>query len=163
LQARPVSIAGHYTYEQARNAQGLYAEQAARLLGEKRLGLETFALLWYSASLPVSAIEAYYAAPSARRESVVRAMAGAAGTGVPMLPPGHVQERSKRWAAKIFLTHWHECAWVVRHGRLPVKPFALERLGHQHWIAPMHMELIPGWAELRYAAMAQEPNGRRKS
>jgi hypothetical protein len=70
------------------------------------------------------------------------------------LPPGHIHARAKRWSIKILISHWHECATVVTHGRLPIKPFAIERLGHQHWIKPMHMDVIPGWAELRLAAMA---------
>jgi hypothetical protein len=107
-------------YEQSRNDAGLYADQAARMLAEKRIGEDTEAYPYYVAG---------------------------------KLPPGHIHARAKRWAVKILVSHWHECATVVKHGRLPVKPFAIERLGHQQWIAPMHMELIPGWAELRHAAM----------
>jgi hypothetical protein len=114
-------------YEQSRNEQGLYAEQAARMLVDKRIGEDT---------------EAYKHYVQGR------------------LPPGHIHARSKRWAAKLFLSHWHEAATVARYGRLPVKPFAIERLGHHTWYRPMHMELIPGWAELRRAAMT-EPVQRR--
>jgi hypothetical protein len=68
------------------------------------------------------------------------------------LPPGHIQARSERWTAKIFLSHYHEAATVAAHGRLPPKPFAIGRLGHTTWIEPHHMDMIPQWSELRKLA-----------
>ena len=111
-------------YEQARNENGTYAEQAAAVLKNKRLGPETEAFAHYSAG---------------------------------RLPPAHIQARSERWAVKLFLSHYHEAATVAATGKLPPKPFAIGRLGHQSWIMPQQMGLIPGWVELRRAAI--KPKG----
>ena len=67
------------------------------------------------------------------------------------LPPAQIQARSERWATKIFLSHYHEAAFVAAHGELPPMPFAIGRLGHApvHYIEPHHMGVIPKWVELR--------------
>ncbi len=66
-----------------------------------------------------------------------------------MLPPGHIHARAKRWAVKLFLSHYHEAAYFLEHGVLPPNPYPLVHLGHVHYIAPPNMELIPGWREAR--------------
>lgn len=71
------------------------------------------------------------------------------------LPPAHLQARAERWAVKIFLAHYHECVYVVRHGELPPLPYAIAILGHAHEVLPPYQEVIPGWAELRAAHRPQ--------
>ena len=58
-----------------------------------------------------------------------------------MLPPAHLNERAKRWAVKLFLSHWHHVAYEVEHGRPPDKPYILSREegGHTHYLTP------PNW------------------
>lgn len=46
------------------------------------------------------------------------------------LPPGQIQQRAERYAAKLFLSHWHEVAYRHRFGELPPVPFAIGILGH---------------------------------
>jgi hypothetical protein len=58
------------------------------------------------------------------------------------LPPAHIHERSKRYAVKIFLSHYHHVAYKLHHGTNPPKPFAIAILGHGHEIIPPNLELI---------------------
>jgi hypothetical protein len=64
------------------------------------------------------------------------------------LPPGHIQARSERWAVKLFISHYHLVSFFVTHGTMPPKPFAIDRLGHQTYIWPMHTDLVPGLTEV---------------
>ena len=52
------------------------------------------------------------------------------------LPDGHMHAMAKRYAAKIFLSHWFEQAYWFRWGEAPPKPFAIEHGGHAHYIEP---------------------------
>jgi hypothetical protein len=50
------------------------------------------------------------------------------------LPPAHIQQRSERYAVKIFLSHLH-AYWYKKHfGVEPPKPYAIAILGHAHEI-----------------------------
>jgi len=51
------------------------------------------------------------------------------------LPPTHVHARAKRWAVKLFLSHYHEVALRLA-GQEPVKPFGIDILNRAHYIAP---------------------------
>lgn len=53
-----------------------------------------------------------------------------------MLPPGRIDLRARRWAVKMFLSHWHHVAFVEHYDEQPPKPFAIEHLGHAHLIPP---------------------------
>jgi len=55
------------------------------------------------------------------------------------LPPAHIHARAKRWAVKLFLSHYHHVAFETEFGYPPPKPFALEHLGHAHFVP------IPNW------------------
>lgn len=46
------------------------------------------------------------------------------------LPPGHIHSRAKRYAVKIFLSHYHYVAYRLHCGKEPPKPYAIDRLGH---------------------------------
>ena len=52
------------------------------------------------------------------------------------LPKGHIHARSKRYAVKIFLSHWHAEAYRDHFKKEPPKPFAIAQLGHAHMIDP---------------------------
>jgi hypothetical protein len=52
------------------------------------------------------------------------------------LPLGHINARCKRYATKIFLSHWHAEAFRHHFKAEPPKPFALAILGHAHMIEP---------------------------
>ena len=52
------------------------------------------------------------------------------------LPPKQIDNRARRYAVKMFLSHFHNCWWREAMGTEPPKPFALEHCGHAHYIAP---------------------------
>lgn len=51
-----------------------------------------------------------------------------------MLPPGHIYQRCKRYAVKLFLAHWFEEAYVTHHGKKPPLPYPIAHMGHVHYI-----------------------------
>jgi hypothetical protein len=56
------------------------------------------------------------------------------------LPPAHIHSRAKRYAVKIFLSHWHHVAFQIANGGTPpVPPYVISHLGHVDYIAP------PNW------------------
>lgn len=56
-----------------------------------------------------------------------------------ILSPGHIHARSKRWAVKIFLSHWFQVAYYEKTEELAPKPFAISILGHADEIK------VPNW------------------
>lgn len=66
------------------------------------------------------------------------------------LPDGRIDMRSRRYAAKLFLSAFHEVAYFLHYDKLPPKPYVLEHInGHVHYIAPPNVDLIPGWGDAR--------------
>ena len=57
------------------------------------------------------------------------------------LPPGHIHARAKRYAVKLFLSHYHHMGWRLEMGREPPYPYPLAILGHAHYIPPPHQNL----------------------
>ena len=55
------------------------------------------------------------------------------------LPPAHIHARAKRYAAKLFLAHYHHVAYEAEYGTPPPKPYVIDHLKHAHYIAP------PNW------------------
>ncbi len=56
------------------------------------------------------------------------------------LPAGRLDLRAKRYAVKLFLSHYHHVAYELQFGEPPPKPYVLtEQGGHAHFIAP------PNW------------------
>lgn len=51
-----------------------------------------------------------------------------------LLPPAQIDERSKRWAVKLFLSHWHEEAYENHFGKKSPKPYPIAFLNHAHMI-----------------------------
>ena len=50
------------------------------------------------------------------------------------LPAAALHERSKRWAVKLFLAHWHEAAYKLHYGVPAPLPYPIAHLGHVHKI-----------------------------
>lgn len=53
-----------------------------------------------------------------------------------MLPPKHIEERAKRYAVKIFISHLFECMYLYRYGKMPTMPYTISRMGHEDYISP---------------------------
>ena len=56
-----------------------------------------------------------------------------------ILPPAHIHAKAKRYAAKLFLAHYHHVAYELEYGEPPPKPYVIDHLAHAHYIAP------PNW------------------
>jgi len=116
-------------YEWEKNIRGDYAGQV------KKVGKNTEAYLWYSGSLkPKEEFTGadFATAKTGEHKRLVDKVGE--GRGVLMLPPGHIHERAKRKAVKLFLAHWHEVAYENHYGRKPPKPYPIAILGHVHEI-----------------------------
>lgn len=48
------------------------------------------------------------------------------------LPPGQIHARAKRWAVKLFLSHWHGEAYRHHFGKEPPLPYPIAHMGHVH-------------------------------
>jgi hypothetical protein len=114
--------------EWERNLAGDFAAQV------KKVDKATDAFVWYAGCLTPDNARQYLA--GAKNLAEVK---GEPGTGTPMLPPAHIHSRSTRWAVKLFLSHVHHVFWETATGTPPPKPFALEHMGHVHYIPP------PNW------------------
>jgi hypothetical protein len=52
------------------------------------------------------------------------------------LPPGQIDNRARRAAVKLFIAHYHDAAYRLLLGRIPPAPYAIEILGHEHYVPP---------------------------
>jgi hypothetical protein len=52
------------------------------------------------------------------------------------LPDGHLHARAKRYAVKLFLSHWHSIAYRAHFNAEPPLPYPIAHLGHTHQIQP---------------------------
>jgi len=48
------------------------------------------------------------------------------------LPPAHVNERAKRIAVKMFLSHYWEVLYTIKYGREAPPPYVIQHMGHDH-------------------------------
>lgn len=55
------------------------------------------------------------------------------------LPKAQIYARSKRWAVKLFLAHYHHVGYELEYGVEPPKPYVIGVLGHKDYIGP------PNW------------------
>lgn len=63
------------------------------------------------------------------------------------LPDGHLHMRAKRYAVKLFLSHYHTVGHYLVTGKLPPRPYAFDHLGHAHLIAPPNADQVLGLFE----------------
>tara|TARA_R100001463_G_scaffold3810_5_gene15081 strand:- start:113 stop:931 length:819 start_codon:yes stop_codon:yes gene_type:complete len=50
------------------------------------------------------------------------------------LPAGHIHARAKRYAVKLFLSHWHDIAYRNHYKSAPPFPYPIAHMGHAHQI-----------------------------
>lgn len=63
------------------------------------------------------------------------------------LPKAHLHARAKRYAVKMFLSHYHAVGFMLEFRQEPPKPFAIVHLGHAHEIKPPHWEELKALLE----------------
>ena len=56
-----------------------------------------------------------------------------------ILPPAHIHASARRWAVKLFLSHYWEVAYTCHTGNKPPVPYAIAHLGHVDLIP------VPNW------------------
>lgn len=59
------------------------------------------------------------------------------------LPPAHVHARARRYAVKLFLSHFFEVAYEIEYGKRPPEPYAIAILQHAHKIE------VPNWTHVQ--------------
>jgi len=64
-----------------------------------------------------------------------------------MLSDGHIDARCKRYAVKMFISHYFELAYFSLHQELPVRPFVIEHLGHIDYVRPPNSSIVKGFDE----------------
>ena len=58
------------------------------------------------------------------------------------LSDGHIHARAKRYAVKLFLSHYHYVAYEIEYGRPPANPYIIEHGGHTHFIKPPNWPMV---------------------
>lgn len=48
------------------------------------------------------------------------------------LPPAHIQARAERWARKMFLSHYWEVCYTIRHRKRAPEPYVIAHMGDEH-------------------------------
>lgn len=62
------------------------------------------------------------------------------------LSPDHLHSRAKRYAVKLFLSHWHHVSYWERFAKAPPKPYVITHGGHAHFVEPPHWKPRQGGA-----------------
>lgn len=124
--------------EWTRNLAGAFADQAQNMLETKNFSRSTDAWAWYSGQFMVAPGTLYTGeVPKLHRADQAAdkgASAAVPGPGTPMLPPAHIHARARRYAVKLFLSHWWEEAYRRHYGTEPPLPYPIAFLGHVHKI-----------------------------
>lgn len=123
--------------EEAKNENGDYAKNAAEVLARTPSHAQK---AWYAGCYTAAASRQIRAeSDQKKRAKLERDLKGKPGSGVPMLPPGHILSRCRRYAVKQFLADWHNAAYRATHdGQAPPLPYPIAILGHAHYRQP-HM------------------------
>jgi hypothetical protein len=112
------------------NLLGKLSDQAAAKLAKCNFSNGTTAKLFYSGKLSPTKVREWLAdggVPASVKATKV-------GDEIAMLPPAHIHARARRYAVKLFLSHWHAEAYRHHFGTEPPFPYAVAFLGHAHVI-----------------------------
>ena len=123
-----------------RNDRGMFADQAAVSLEEKKFHDDTDAKRWYQGEYPGGTSAKILPMTIAQRESHLKKVRVEPGKGVAMLPPARIHLRAQRWAVKLLLAHYHHVLYESANGKPPPKPYIIEtNANHTHIKSP------PNW------------------
>lgn len=121
--------------EWERNFAGTFAAQCTAALDRKLTDLQR---PWYQGEYdPATLIPQWQAGKTPSTWALPDATPG----GVPMLPPGRIELRARRIAAKQFLADLHYCLHEEVLGKPPVPNASQQARGKHAWRVP------PGWRE----------------
>lgn len=117
--------------EWAKNLAGDFQDEAARSMAVKKYGKTTDQFAWYTGQCDPVKVRALL-----DECKTITAAAVKGDGGFPMLSPGHIDARARRYAVKMFLSHFHEC-WFRQHfNEEPPRPYGLAIAGHAHYMPP---------------------------
>lgn len=133
-------------FEWHRNLAGEMVDQAADYLTRMKLGKDTDAFAWYSGHCDPAKARAALA--SGKAPSAATCTVASPEQGQPMLPPGQIDMRARRWAVKLFLSHLQHRWYELENGIAPPAPYAIAILGHAHYLAPPQLPPVDQAADL---------------
>lgn len=147
--------------EQQRNFSGQFIQQAREKLAKFNIGKDTATYAWYSGRLTPEQGMLITMAEAEDRDALTKKLAGPVGSGLEMLSIGHINARAQRYAAKIFLAHYHMVAYRDHFKINPPKPYLMTKeQGHAHELR------CPNWPWDDYPVYQwgeQEPLSRRST
>lgn len=117
-----------------KNERGDFADQAKAKLENFKIGKDKVAYYFYAGLLTPESARLLSASENQPPSVTMAKQLANAETGIRMLAPGHIHARSKRYAVKLFLSHWFETAYKLRWEKDPPAPYPLAKLGHVHKI-----------------------------
>jgi hypothetical protein len=118
-------------YEWKRNISGELRDEATRSMDRKKYGKSTDQWAWYTGACDPAKVAEHL------ESGTTPTAANSKGEiGFPMLSPGHIDARARRYAVKLFLSHLHECWFRDHFDKEPPAPFPIAHLGHAHLLRP---------------------------
>ncbi len=128
-----------------KNLNGEYADQCDATLENKKIGKDTEAYTWYSGQWRVPEGTEYHGESMEVLQNMLVSPDSTStkeqnAVNVKMLPPAHIHSRAKRWAVKMFLSHWWYVGYVNKYGKEPKPPYAIAHLEHVHFVPPPNFE-----------------------
>lgn len=118
--------------EWKKNLAGDYQDEATRSMDKKKYGKATDQYAWYTGQCCPEKAKAALAEGKSPTAAGCKVEEG----GIAMLSPAHIDARARRYAVKIFLSHFHECWYRQEFNEEPPRPFAIAILNHAHYLAP---------------------------
>lgn len=119
--------------EWRRNIAGELQDEATASMAKKKYGKSTDQYAWYTGACDAAKVAELLETGATLSPTACKADEG---RGIPMLSPGHIDARARRYAVKLFLSHFHECWYRQHFGEEPPKPFAISIQGHAHYLPP---------------------------
>lgn len=116
-----------------KNLNGELSEAATKELEKKNYSKTTNAYKFYSGLVDLDYVKDIFES-GASFPAVLPKKAILKTPDTPMLPPAHVHARARRYAVKLFLSHYHEVHYTIHYGKKPPEPYALAILEHAHKI-----------------------------
>jgi hypothetical protein len=138
-------------YEWHRNLSGENSEVAKE--AQTYYAATTEAWAWVNGCYKANEIADYIKTRTTLTPDILKVLRCARGTGTPMLPPGQIDARSRRYAVKIFVSHVHHVMYINEYGTLPPKPFPIAHLDHVHMIEPKGFSFTNG----KFTLTAKQP------
>lgn len=118
------------SYEWNKNMSGELSGQANASMERKKYGKVTDQYAWYTGKCDPEKVRTQL-----EQGKSPTASACSGENGIQMLSPAHIDNRARRYAVKLFLSHLFEC-WRIELGLPYQRPYVIEHGGHAHYIAP---------------------------